>query len=113
MRESDIQYPKSEMAPGSPLANQLATIPMIIRLRYSGRAYDLAEHLPAELRLNDGTDVASALAEIQGKLPEDKLLPPTCLIAVNGAHLGTIARHGKVDLRDGDEILLVAPVAGG
>ena len=45
--------------------------------------------------------------------PEPLMLPPTCLVIVNGRHLGTIASCESCVLRAGDELTLLAPVAGG
>jgi molybdopterin converting factor small subunit len=35
------------------------------------------------------------------------------LIAVAGKHLGTLASHTPSPLADGDELTVIAPVAGG
>jgi molybdopterin converting factor small subunit len=50
---------------------------------------------------------------INQRLPAGRQLPPTCLVAVAGAHLGTLGRLAERELRDGDEIVFIAPVAGG
>ena len=46
-------------------------------------------------------------------LPGDNPLSASCLVAVSGMHLGTLADHRPQTLKDGDELLLLAPVAGG
>jgi len=86
---------------------------MIIRVVFSGRGYDQAQQLPAELELPDGATVDAAIDRLSDGLPADAPLPPACLLAVSGKHLGTIGKHSGQSLRDGDELLLVAPVAGG
>lgn len=84
---------------------------MIVRVSIAGRHYDLAEELPRKLELAEGASVADALATLQQAHPAG--LPPTCLVAVSGRHLGTVRSHRSAVLRDGDELMLIAPVAGG
>jgi len=86
---------------------------MMIRVAISGRHYDLAAGLPEELSLADGASVDAALAAVAGLLPAGSRLPASCLVAVSGEHLGTLASHVSRPLRDGDELLVIAPVAGG
>ena len=86
---------------------------MNVRVTLTGRRYDLAEHLPPTLELADDATLASALARLTSALPGDDQLPATCMIAVGGTHLGTLAAHRDCPLQDGDEIVLVTPVAGG
>ena len=57
--------------------------------------------------------VDDALAELARQLPADQQLPQSCLVAVSGQHLGTIADHQPAQLADGAEMVLIAPVAGG
>ena len=86
---------------------------MKVRLVVTGRAYHTAEHLPDELEMPDGAsldDVLRALAERWGT---GLGLSGSCLVAVSGRHLGTLASHEPAILRDGDELALIAPVAGG
>ena len=54
-----------------------------------------------------------ALGVLAALMPEGKSLPKSCLVAVSGAHVGTVASHRPRVLRDGDELVLIAPVAGG
>ncbi|MCO6454630.1 MAG: MoaD/ThiS family protein [Pirellulaceae bacterium] len=86
---------------------------MKIQVIYTGRGYQLAELLPDELELDDAAGVGDALRLLAKRLPADVRLPDTCLISVSGQHLGTLAQHNSVRLRDGDELTLIAPVAGG
>jgi molybdopterin converting factor small subunit len=84
-----------------------------IRLVVTGRGYHAAGHLPEEWEVaEDATvdDVIRLLREIYGDGPG---WSATCLIAVAGRHLGTVASHEPAGLRDGDEVTLIAPVAGG
>ena len=86
---------------------------MKVKIVISGRAYHDAAALPAELTLPAGASVDDALAQLDELLPEGVSLPESCLIAVSGQHLGTRANHEQRELADGDELMLVAPVAGG
>jgi molybdopterin converting factor small subunit len=79
----------------------------------TGRSYQLAAELPAELELAEDARLADALAAIEQVLPEGESLPASCLVAVAGFHLGTVARHDNPELKDGQELVLIAPVAGG
>ena len=86
---------------------------MRLQLVISGRNYDDARSVPRELTLPDGCSLDVALETLAGLLPEGRPLSGDCLVAVSGAHLGTLRRHRPQVLRDGDELLLLAPVAGG
>ncbi|HUT10607.1 MAG TPA: MoaD/ThiS family protein [Thermoguttaceae bacterium] len=86
---------------------------MKIRLMISGRNYDVADALPEELALPDGASIDDALQHVAGLLPRDRQLPDSCLLAVSGTHLGTLRNHKPHALRDGDELVVIAPVAGG
>ncbi len=86
---------------------------MKIRIVLSGRGYDVAESVPEALELPEGAAVADVLLAVNERLPEDRPLPTACLIAVAGVHLGTVSRHREQELHDGDEVVLIAPVAGG
>jgi len=86
---------------------------MKIRLVLSGRSYDAAGSIPRELELPPGATVADAVALLARLLPEGRGLPPSCLVAVAGKHLGTLSGHAEHVLADGDELVLIAPVAGG
>jgi molybdopterin converting factor small subunit len=86
---------------------------MKVRVLISGRGYDAAANVPPAWELADGTTLDDLLDQIGRRLPAGRGLPPSCLVAVSGTHLGTVARHGPRELRDGDEVVLIAPVAGG
>lgn len=86
---------------------------MRVRLVFMGHGYHQAAAWPAQLELPADADVALALNALQQTAADPQSLPPTCLVIVNGRHLGTIANHESGPLRDGDELTLLAPVAGG
>jgi molybdopterin converting factor small subunit len=86
---------------------------MNVRVVISGRSYDAAESVPEELSLPDGASVDDALEELARLLPEGRPLPSSCLVAVSGKHLGTLASHQPHALAEGDELVVIAPVAGG
>ena len=86
---------------------------MTIHLFISGWHYDLAENIPHELTLPEGASLDAALEAVERLLPAGSRLPPSCLVAVSGNHLGTLGSHGGQVLREGDELLLLAPIAGG
>ena len=85
---------------------------MRVSLLVTGRFYHHASNLPDALEMNDGADIEAALSQVNEALGNDAL-PTTCLIAVNGKHLGTVAQMPSHELQDGDELTLIAPVAGG
>ena len=86
---------------------------MKVKVVISGRSYDAAESIPEYLTLPDGGSVDDALSALVGLFPKERPLPESCLIAVSGTHLGTIRSHGPRQLQDGDELVLITPVAGG
>ena len=86
---------------------------MRIRVTFTGRSYQDAESLPDELSLPDSATLDDAISKLAEQLPGGEPLPPTCLVAVSGSHLGTVASHEARALTDGDELVLIAPVAGG
>ncbi len=86
---------------------------MKVRIVFTGRGYDVSEKLPGELTLEEGASVEDALTLLSQQTPEDVSLPATCLVAVSGKHLGTLANFESRVLHEGEEILLIAPVAGG
>lgn len=86
---------------------------MRIRLVISGRDYHAAEAVPGQLTLPEGSTLDAALQAVEAMLPQGAGLPDSCLIAVSGSHLGTRAHHSSPMLQDGDELLVLAPIAGG
>jgi molybdopterin converting factor small subunit len=86
---------------------------MKIRIVYTGRSYQIAERLPAELALAEDARLDDALQAVNRLLSDDEPLSPSCLICVSGQHVGTLSGHNNQALADGDEIILIAPVAGG
>jgi len=88
-------------------------VDMKVRLVISGRSYPTSDAIPRDIELPDGASVDHALKSLSECLPPDAALPSTCLIAVSGQHIGTLAAHQARALRDGDELAIIAPVAGG
>ncbi len=86
---------------------------MKIRLILTGRSYHTAAALPAELDLADGATLQDAIRSVNELLPDDAPLPASCLIAVGGQHVGIVGAMKDRPLHDGEELTLVAPVAGG
>ena len=85
---------------------------MKISVVVTGRSYHTTAQLPRQLELPAGSDVDDALRLLDSQLGDDAL-PATCLVAVAGKHLGTLASHTAAPLADGDELTVIAPVAGG
>ena len=86
---------------------------MNVRVVISGRHYATEEGIPEQLSLDEGCSIDDALAKISEAAGEDRQLPRSCLLAVSGKHLGTLENHAPHTLCEGDEIVLIAPVAGG
>lgn len=86
---------------------------MKIQLVYTGRSYQIAERLPSELNLPDTARLDDALAAVNELLSEEDQLPASCLVSISGEHLGTLTTHDNRALNAGDELVLIAPVAGG
>jgi len=86
---------------------------MKISVMVTGRSYHMTEGLPDELTLPDGGTVDDAVAALSAQLADGIQFPPSCLVAVSGEHLGTVASHENRVLSHGDELTLIAPVAGG
>ncbi len=84
-----------------------------VQIVFIGRRYDAAQTLPDRLCLPDGATVDDALKAIAEQLSGRNPLSASCLVAVSGMHLGTLANFRPRTLQDGDEVLLLAPVAGG
>ena len=65
---------------------------------------------PLELYAFFGVESGSTVADL---MPEGRGLPASCLVAVSGTHLGTLGNHRPHSLEEGDELVLITPVAGG
>ncbi len=86
---------------------------MMIRIALMGRSYHLAGELPEQIELPADASIDEVLQQVDHELPDGHSLPRSCLVIVSGRHLGTVGQHESCPLRDGDEVVLVAPVAGG
>ena len=86
---------------------------MKVRVVITGRSYHTASEIPAQLDLPEGSSVAHAVDELEKLLADGAKFPASCLVAVSGQHLGTRANLPTRTLNDNDELMLVAPVAGG
>ena len=83
---------------------------MRIRLIITGRSYEMNPTFPRALEVRPGAQVDDALASAaRACVP----LAPRALLAVSGAHIGTVADHEPRPLVEDDELLVFAPVAGG
>ena len=86
---------------------------MKIRIVISGRNYELAEPFPETIDLPDGSTIDDALGQLASRFSDEGSFPPSCLLAVAGKHVGTVASHPPTPLNDNDELVILAPVAGG
>jgi hypothetical protein len=77
-----------------------------------GRAASSSSPLPAELELSAGATLADALAALRA-LSGGSRWHDSTIVAVSGRHAGTLAKHAPLPLQENDELLLLAPVAGG
>ena len=84
-----------------------------VQIVFIGRRYDTAQLLPDRMCLPDGATLDDALKALREKLSGDNPLSASCLVSVAGTCLGTLADHRTTTLKDGDELCLLAPVAGG
>jgi molybdopterin converting factor small subunit len=86
---------------------------MRIGVFVSGRNYELTATIPEELTVAEGATLDDFLQQLRGLLPDGRQLAGSCVVAVSGRHCGTLASHRPEALRDGDEVVILAPVAGG
>jgi hypothetical protein len=86
---------------------------MQLRFMMMGRSYDASAQLPESVELTDGATIEEALEAIDKLLPAGQTLPASCLVVLTGRHLGTVARHEATTVSALDELVLIAPVAGG
>jgi molybdopterin converting factor small subunit len=85
---------------------------MVVRVIISGRNYDASPAMPQQLTLAEGASVDDALKTLAPSLHGGHL-SDSCLLVISGTHLGTVRSHSPRALQDGDELVLIAPVAGG
>ena len=94
---------------------------MTIRLEYAGPLRSLLERMEDRVPFADGDTVLSMLARVAGTLPEKAKphlltenghLQPSLLIAINGT-ASAAAQAETHALVDGDEVVLLPPIAGG
>lgn len=85
---------------------------MKIRITYLGRSYQHAEALPDQIDLDPDSTIADAVRAVDSLLGETDL-PGTCLVTVSGEHVGSVNSFADRPMRDGEELVLIAPVAGG
>ena len=86
---------------------------MKVRVTLTGRSYHLGEGLPAEMELSDDSTVTALVSALNEQLPDDNELPASCLISVSGKHVGSVGNHSDAALSENDEVVFIAPVAGG
>lgn len=84
---------------------------MKIRVVITGRGY-VAEKAPGEVEIAAGGTVRDAIAAVLDGDGASQLAASTLVIA-GGRHLGTLADYENAALADADEVMLLAPVAGG
>jgi molybdopterin converting factor small subunit len=84
---------------------------MKIRVVITGRGYDAATS-PGEVDLPAGAAVSDAIEAVLGSDVAAHLTASTLVIA-SGRHLGTLGGYENATLNDGDELMLLQPVAGG
>lgn len=78
----------------------------------TGRGYPAAGSLPEHLEMPEGASLDEALGVLRSMLPQGAL-SANALLAVSSKHLGTVGHHRQQQLRDGDELVIIAPMAGG
>ncbi len=83
---------------------------MKVRVKITGRQYPESGSIPEVLELPEGASLDEALSAVRAW---QCALGPGTMVAVCGEHLGTVADHRERTLREGDEVLIFSPVAGG
>lgn len=61
-----------------------------VRLKMTGRQYNLSDTLPELLELAEGASIELALEQVRAIAGP---IAPGALLAVSGEHLGTVADH--------------------
>ncbi len=84
---------------------------MNVRVAMTGRMYHQADELPESWDLPEGACVDDLLQLIGQHLEQP--LPPSCLVVLGQRHLGNVQQHENALLTADQELLLLAPVAGG
>ena len=79
-----------------------------IHCRFFARYAEVLEREALALNVPRGATVAEAVQRLREVLPAAGRLPPTPMAAVNRRHVP----HGHV-LKEGDELALLPPLAGG
>jgi hypothetical protein len=86
---------------------------MRLKTTYLGHGYHQSAVVPDYLELPEAATLDVALRVLERQLAGQRSLADSCLVVVSGKHLGSIARHENVTLAATDELMLIAPVAGG
>ncbi|HUI23589.1 MAG TPA: MoaD/ThiS family protein [Nitrososphaerales archaeon] len=81
---------------------------MIVRVLYFASAQGLADVKSEDMRLDDGSSLKEMAAEMLRLHPALKKIEPTIRYSVNFE-----MAEGNSRLRDGDEVGVLPPVAGG
>ena len=71
----------------------------------------MVQSLPPEIGVDDGATVSDALAKLREEVAD--MIVDSMLVLVDGRHIGTVGDHEAAVLREGSELELLAPVAGG
>ena len=83
-------------------------MPLLVRTLFFAAYRDLAGTPSVEVRLPEGASVADLVASLRERGGSYALLPPRPAVAVNRAYASL-----QDELRSGDEVALIPPVAGG
>ncbi len=86
---------------------------MKIRVSIMGRSYHMTDGLHEFIELDDPATLEEAVQRINQLMPEGQTLTGSCLVLLGGTHFGSLDNHDPISLSDGDELTLIAPVAGG
>lgn len=86
---------------------------MKIRLVVIGRGYDAVEDMPEQWDVPEDASVEDIICMLLKRYGDGPGWAASCLVALRGRHLGTVGSHEPATLREGDELTLIAPVAGG
>jgi molybdopterin converting factor small subunit len=84
-----------------------------VRIAVVGWQYHVTGQLPRSVEVLDGATVDVALTALRAAMPDGRELSPHAMLAVAGRHIGTVELHDACRLREGDEMMVIVPVAGG